>query len=91
MSDLYDKIKGDARFRKEVAEKAVLVSSFQTSFRPKSALLDRMDRNSKNPGLKKCLQVHDKARMHGRGVAQPGQRAWFTPKGHGMNQFPVIQ
>ena len=72
MSDLYDKIKGNARFRKEVAEKAVLVSSFQTSFRPKSALLDRMDRNSKNPGLKKCLQVHDKARMHGRGVAQPG-------------------
>jgi hypothetical protein len=51
-----------------------------------------MDRNSKNPGLKKCLQVHanDEDATVGN-VAQPGWRACFTPKGHGMNQFPVIQ
>ena len=35
MSDLYDKIKGDVRFRKEVQKKPVWVSSFPTSFRPK--------------------------------------------------------
>jgi hypothetical protein len=46
-------------FAKKWQKKRVWVSSFPTSFRPKSALLDRMDRNSKNPRLKKCLQVHD--------------------------------
>ena len=40
MSNLYDKIRHDVEFRKEVAEKASLGSNF----RPESPLLDRMDR-----------------------------------------------
>jgi len=42
MSDLYDKIRSNVAFRKEMAEKAGWVSNF----RPKSSLLDGMDGNS---------------------------------------------
>ena len=55
MSGLYDKIRHDVEFRKEVAEKAGL--GFELSL--KNPLLDRMDRNSKMKWFWKWLQVFD--------------------------------
>ena len=61
MSGLYDKIRHDVEFRKEVAEKAGL--GFELSL--KNPLLDRMDRNSKMKWFWKWLQVFDSREING--------------------------
>ncbi len=59
MSGVYDKIRHDVEFRREVAEKAGL------GFRLKSPLLDRMDRKSKTKLFWKWLQVFDSREISG--------------------------
>jgi len=78
--------------RETAADKAIPYMHLSTSFRPKSALIGpngpKLEKSRFEKVPRKCMTM---ARMHGPGVAQAGQRAWFTPKGHGMNQSPVIE
>ena len=56
MSDLYDKIKADVKFRKEMRRKQTWVSNFPTTFRPRFALLDGMDGNIRRASVCMCLK-----------------------------------
>jgi hypothetical protein len=61
MSDQYDKIRQDMKFRREVVEKPVWVLKFHS----KRPLLDRMDRKSNPSRLWKWLQVPDSREING--------------------------
>ena len=63
MSDLYDKIRHDVAFRKEVAERIGLGFELPS----KNAVLDRMDRKSNPSQFWKWLQVFDSREINGRG------------------------
>ena len=73
--ELYDKIKGDARFRKEVEKKRGCVSSFLTSneFSSKIRVIGPNAPKLEKSRLEKMpASAQQSPGCHGRGVAQPG-------------------